>query len=131
MADLMTDEEILAEFRKAKEKRYNVARPKFTLKKELIRLVSGILILVLVICTAKNSIGNAVIYGAVISALIILFLILETKNILLTVIFLYQKFAPRFIRSACLFQPSCSEYMRLSILKYGVLKGAARDLRKG
>ncbi|MCX8602378.1 MULTISPECIES: membrane protein insertion efficiency factor YidD [unclassified Gilliamella] len=38
-------------------------------------------------------------------------------------IYLYRAIAPNRIRSACRFEPSCSEYALLAIEKYGVLKG--------
>nr|WP_304363227.1 membrane protein insertion efficiency factor YidD [Gilliamella apicola] len=37
--------------------------------------------------------------------------------------YLYRSIAPNRIRSACRFEPSCSEYALLAIEKYGVLKG--------
>ncbi|NLT09546.1 MAG: membrane protein insertion efficiency factor YidD [Ruminococcus sp.] len=63
-------------------------------------------------------------------AAILIFLIAQTKNIILLMIFLYQKFAPKAIRAACLFTPSCSEYMRISVQKYGVLKGVKKGFRR-
>jgi len=49
------------------------------------------------------------------------------KYILVFFIRLYQKTAPARIRNSCLFEPTCSEYMALSIKKYGVKIG----LKKG
>ena len=49
------------------------------------------------------------------------------KRILICVVRIYQRFAPASIRNKCRFEPSCSEYMILSLQKYGLWKG----LRKG
>ncbi|WP_366517445.1 membrane protein insertion efficiency factor YidD [uncultured Ruminococcus sp.] len=58
------------------------------------------------------------------------FLLTQTKNILLLMIFAYQKFAPKLLRSACLFQPSCSEYMKQCIIKYGVFRGVKKGFKR-
>jgi len=46
------------------------------------------------------------------------------KSITLLVIRLYQKLLSPFLPSACRFYPSCSEYSRESILRFGIAKGA-------
>lgn len=35
----------------------------------------------------------------------------------------YQSNAPNWIRSACRYEPSCSEYSIIALQKYGLLKG--------
>ncbi|MEI6305830.1 MAG: membrane protein insertion efficiency factor YidD [Deltaproteobacteria bacterium] len=45
------------------------------------------------------------------------------KSIMLLVIRLYQKLLSPFLPAACRFYPSCSEYSRESILRFGVIKG--------
>lgn len=52
------------------------------------------------------------------------------KTLLLKSINAYQKYAPAKIREACRFTPSCSEYMKLAILKYGVLKGVPKGINR-
>ena len=44
------------------------------------------------------------------------------KNILLFLISIYQKIS-RLTPAVCRFYPTCSEYTKQAILKYGVLKG--------
>ncbi|UZJ58192.1 membrane protein insertion efficiency factor YidD [Pseudomonas sp. KU26590] len=39
------------------------------------------------------------------------------------VIHAYQRFAPHRLRSACRYEPSCSNYAILAIEKYGAVKG--------
>lgn len=38
---------------------------------------------------------------------------------------LYQRLAPRRVRDACRFQPTCSEYAKIAIEKHGWLQGVA------
>lgn len=81
--------------------------------------------------TNTFNINNAYIYST------ILFIIL---NILLIVIFfgkiiicltrIYQRYAKEEIRRRCVYTPSCSEYMILSIQKYGGFKGFAKGIKR-
>ena len=61
---------------------------------------------------------------------IAVFLVLNIKRLILTLIIAYQKYAPESIRSACLFEPCCSEYMKRSIEKYGVIKGLKKGIKR-
>lgn len=54
---------------------------------------------------------------------LILFFLLFLKQFCLWLILVYQIFAPLKIRKRCCFEPCCSEYMKLSIKKYGMFKG--------
>jgi len=42
----------------------------------------------------------------------------------------YQKYAPTRIRSACRFEPSCSNYMLLAIEKYGLTRGGYQGVKR-
>jgi len=42
---------------------------------------------------------------------------------IISLVRLYQRTAPKRLRAACRFQPSCSEYMILAVQKYGSMKG--------
>ena len=44
------------------------------------------------------------------------------KNVLLFLIAVYQKIS-KYTPAVCRFSPTCSEYTRQAIVKYGVLKG--------
>jgi len=126
----MTDEEIIEAFRNKRKDAINkaVIRPKFRLHKELLQIVVFLLPIVLIAVFG----GGLKLwqYLIMLIAAILIFLIAQTKNIILLMIFLYQKFAPKAIRAACLFTPSCSEYMRISVQKYGVLKGVKKGFRR-
>lgn len=52
------------------------------------------------------------------------------ENILISIIRLYQNTAPTRIRNSCRFELSCSEYMILSIQKYGIRKGVIKGVNR-
>ncbi|VWL85084.1 membrane protein insertion efficiency factor YidD [Oceanivirga miroungae] len=46
------------------------------------------------------------------------------KKILLSLIKIYQKISRKFLKKRCIYYPTCSEYTKQAIIKYGVLKGS-------
>ena len=44
-------------------------------------------------------------------------------KLLIILLRLYRKLAPRALRCRCVFDPSCSHYSELALRQYGVLKG--------
>lgn len=54
--------------------------------------------------------------------------ILMLKRAAICMVKIYQRYTPASIRNRCRFEPSCSEYMLLSIHKYGVIKGVFKGL---
>ena len=126
----MTDKEILKAFNQSRKKGMKKAgiRPKFMLHKELLQLLTAFAVICVTLCF--RSVMPDSFLAVILSAELILLFVTQTKNLLLLLIFLYQKAAPMAIRGACLFTPSCSEYMRLSILKYGVLRGVKKGFHR-
>lgn len=59
-----------------------------------------------------------------------LFFVIHAKVIIIELILLYQHFAPASIRKKCRFEPSCSQYMLLSVQKYGVIKGVRKGWKR-
>ena len=55
---------------------------------------------------------------------------INLKRILICLIRIYQRYAPDSIRNKCRFEPSCSEYMILSLEKYGVIKGVVTGVKR-
>lgn len=49
---------------------------------------------------------------------------------LVKLIGLYQKYISPHLRPACVFFPTCSEYTKQAIEKYGVLKGVFLGMRR-
>jgi putative membrane protein insertion efficiency factor len=54
---------------------------------------------------------------------ILLTLIVFAKSVLIWLVKFYQRVAPARVRERCRFEPSCSQYMILSLKKYGFFKG--------
>lgn len=54
----------------------------------------------------------------------------NAKTILIWCVKAYQRFAPISVRCMCRFEPSCSEYMILSLSKYGAVKGVVRGISR-
>jgi len=54
----------------------------------------------------------------------------RAKAILIWLVRLYQSYAPDDVRLACLFVPSCSEHMILSIKKFGAFKGSKKGIMR-
>ncbi|WP_394698292.1 membrane protein insertion efficiency factor YidD [Labilibaculum manganireducens] len=52
------------------------------------------------------------------------------KSIFIAFIRLYQNTAPKRIRESCRFEPSCSEYMIISLNKFGVKDGLKKGIKR-
>lgn len=63
-------------------------------------------------------------------AFFLVYIVIITKRTIICIIKLYQKFAPESIRNKCRFEPSCSEYMIISIEKYGLRKGMKAGIKR-
>ena len=59
-----------------------------------------------------------------------LYVLLSIKHFVLLIIKIYQYLAPVRIRNKCRFEPSCSQYMFLSVQKYGVIKGIIKGIKR-
>ena len=56
--------------------------------------------------------------------------LLTAKHIAVWLVRLYQVLAPERIRRKCRYEPSCSDYMILSLQKYGFLRGLVRGVQR-
>ncbi len=112
-----------------KEKRI-VVRPKIRLGGDLLRLILSAVIPAVAVLTVRHFFGAGEMCAVFSAAMLVMWLIFCCKHTLITLIYMYQKFAPGFIRGACRFTPCCSEYTRLSIEKYGVIRGAFRGISR-
>ncbi len=45
------------------------------------------------------------------------------RKIFVFPLWFYKKFISPFFPTACIYKPTCSEYMKEAILRYGILKG--------
>lgn len=55
---------------------------------------------------------------------------INLKRILICLVRIYQRYAPESIRNKCRFEPSCSEYMIMSLSKYGLFKGLIKGIQR-
>jgi len=56
--------------------------------------------------------------------------LLRLRRIVIWSIRAYQRYAPERVRLACVFVPSCSDYMILSIEKYGLIRGSIKGVKR-
>ena len=66
----------------------------------------------------------------VLSLYTIIYLSVIAKKAIIWMVHLYQNLASDATRLKCAFEPSCSEYMILSVEKYGVPKGVAKGINR-
>jgi putative membrane protein insertion efficiency factor len=52
------------------------------------------------------------------------------QKLIIGILFLYKRVASPWLRPACRFTPTCSDYARQAIEKYGVLVGSLKALRR-
>jgi uncharacterized protein len=52
------------------------------------------------------------------------------KKIILSLIYIYQKFISPLKPPSCRFTPTCSEYSRQAVIKYGWIKGIFLTLKR-
>lgn len=68
--------------------------------------------------------------GWICAAALIGVVAINLKRILICFVQIYQRYAPDSIRNKCRFEPSCSEYMIMSLNKYGLRKGLVKGIRR-
>lgn len=66
----------------------------------------------------------------IILALGVLYVGVTARWAAISIIKVYQRFAPESVRMKCRFEPSCSQYMVQAIKKYGLIKGAKRGMNR-
>jgi len=52
------------------------------------------------------------------------------QKLIIGVLFLYKNVVSPWLRPACRFTPTCSDYARQAIEKYGVMAGSLKALRR-
>ena len=62
--------------------------------------------------------------------LCLIYILLNIRKAIICFIRIYQKVAPESIRNKCRFEPSCSEYMIMSIEKHGLFKGMKKGINR-
>lgn len=52
------------------------------------------------------------------------------KNFIISTITFYQKFISPFLPQSCRFYPTCSQYAKEAIEKYGIKKGIVKSIKR-
>lgn len=110
-----------------------IHRPEIRAGKILLRSLLWLL-LSAAVCFAAGLSEFTAKYRILLTVIVVLALsLINARRIIISLVLLYQRYAPLSIRAACVYQPSCSQYMILAVEKYGpfrgVLKGIGRLLR--
>jgi len=134
---LPSQEELLASYRQTKkadptstEYERILVRPSLHIVRTCLFLLAGIAIAFLLAMLAYL-LWERVLYAVLVGvSVIILLSLLFMKHILIWMIMAYQRFAPDKLRNRCRYEPSCSQYMILSIKKYGVINGLIKGFRR-
>lgn len=108
-----------------------VLRPKEKVWKDvlILAITAAVIIASLIALNALTDI-SAMMFVLICLMCVLAYIAIFANKLLLTVITLYQKYAPEFVRSSCLFEPCCSEYMKKAIKKYGALKGFIKGIKR-
>ena len=73
---------------------------------------------------------DGILSWAVMLLLLLLYFCLNAKRSIICLIRIYQRYTPDSVRNKCRFEPSCSQYMILSLQKYGLRKGLLKGIRR-
>ena len=127
----LAEQMILEQIRKENSLK-KVIRPEIKVWKDLLRLSVSVVVTISILLFLHILFPklNSVIFFLLCVITGVIWCIFNLKRLLITLIILYQKYAPEKIRSACLFEPCCSEYMKQAILKYGVISGTFRGIKR-
>lgn len=132
-ADVQIAEQILlAKIKQSYEQPQRIViRPKISVWKDVLLLVLTLAAIVISLMLTRTLTGISQTLFTVICILSgILYSAVFSKKLLITAIVIYQKYAPEFVRSSCLFEPCCSEYMKIAINKYGACKGFVKGIKR-
>lgn len=113
-----------------------LVRPDLHLKRVLIKVFA--VLVVAVVCAyllgehlKRVGVRNYLSYAALTGAgIVLIFVVAFLKDIFIWLVKVYQKFAPEAVRRKCVFTPSCSEYMILSLEKYGAIRGLIKGIKR-
>lgn len=108
----------------------NLVRPKISWIHIFFNISATILSFIL-IARLLYILKNELLFSIIVTSIsLLLFLLLNLKKIFICIIQIYQHYAPTSIRMKCRFEPSCSQYMILSIEKYGAIKGLRIGIKR-
>lgn len=110
-----------------------IVRPGISLGKTLFPHIAFLLLYTALIVGTLifiNSNRLESVYILIAIAAVLLIVLARAKRIITDAVLIYQQYAPESVRSACVFKPTCSEYMLLAVDKYGAVKGFAKGIKR-
>ena len=107
-----------------------VVRPKITRKELLIGFLFPIILLAASLILTNIFICLRWLLITINVTIPVFYILFRLKYNLLFLIKIYQRYAPEYLRLACTYEPSCSEYMVLAVKKHGLIRGVSRGIRR-
>ncbi|ULQ58660.1 membrane protein insertion efficiency factor YidD [Brucepastera parasyntrophica] len=107
-----------------------IIRPNVSLTKGILKCLAFLSVYTAIIIIKKLVFSNNQLYNICIVLSALVFISVNIRKILIWLVKIYQKYASAELRSCCVFTPSCSEYMILSLEKYGTIKGLAKGIKR-
>ena len=104
--------------------------PKIKVKSVIINVSIFIIVIVLIVLGLNYIFHNVLLTLIVPLALSLIYFMFRLKSIIIFIVECYQILAPKSVRMKCRFEPSCSNYMILSVKKYGAYKGVAKGIKR-
>lgn len=104
--------------------------PKIKVKSVIINVSIFIIVIVLIVLGLNYIFHNVLLTIFVPLALALIYCMIRLKSIIIFIVECYQILAPKSVRMKCRFEPSCSNYMILSVKKYGAYKGVAKGIKR-
>lgn len=111
----------------------DIVRPNISLKKTLfphIVFILGYAALIVGSCILISAFELPRFYVFFPTTIVFALIVIRAKKTIVDAILIYQQYAPERIRAACVFTPTCSDYMLLSISKYGTVKGIIKGINR-
>lgn len=107
-----------------------IVRPKIPILKIILFLTLTLLVCVSSFAVVLTSTKETALAILVCVCVLLLICVIFAKNILITLVKIYQALAPEDIRKRCRYEPSCSNYMILSVKKYGFWHGVKKGIKR-
>lgn len=82
------------------------------------------------VCTYSHTEHVALISALVAVAALTVAAALRLKDFIIWCVLVYQHYARDDVRLRCLYTPSCSDYMIMSVIKYGAVRGVIRGIKR-
>lgn len=115
-------------------KQEDLKRPEVSLVKGIIPLILFIVSFIILFFGAytltKFLFISETTFRFIIIGVFLIIALIYLKRFVIWTILVYQKFAPSKIRLLCCFEPSCSEYMKISIQKHGIFYGIYKGIKR-